>query len=117
MDVLVVHVRHVRVGVPFPLVRVPMAVLAFWHGIVPMGVMTVVVPVRVFVLDAACWCSCPWLSARCRTTPASISRLPPAISQDKGRSPSATAPTAPMNGANANTDPVRAAPKARWASR
>ena len=33
------------------------------------------------------------------------------------RSPHAKAPSAPMKGANANTEPVRAAPKARWASR
>lgn len=33
------------------------------------------------------------------------------------RSPSAMASNAPMNGAKANTDPVRAAPKARCASR
>ncbi|MBA4176272.1 MAG: hypothetical protein C0505_06895 [Leptothrix sp. (in: Bacteria)] len=64
-----------------------------------------------------CLCSCPCDSARCSTTPASITALPSTISPPAERSPSATANAAPMMGAKANTEPVRAAPKARRASR
>jgi hypothetical protein len=96
------------------------AVLARRSGMgqnVHVVVVPVVVAVRVFVLQRLVLVLVPCDSARCSTTPASISTLPSAIRPLADRSPSATANAAPMKGAKANTEPVRAAPKARCASR
>ena len=102
---------------PQRLVTMPVAVRTGRHGVMHMLVVSVVVAVRVFMLRRFVLCSWPCDSARCNITPASISALPAAISQLIDWSPKATASAAPMKGAKANTEPVRAAPKARCASR
>ena len=116
MPVRVVHVRHMRMAVPFRLVAVQVAVLALRHGIVDVVVMAVVVAVRMLVLHRLVFMLVLVHFVQ-TSTPASIRAAPASVPQLSPSSPSTMASTAPMKGANAKTDPVRAAPKARCASR
>jgi hypothetical protein len=116
----VVRVGHMRMRMPQRLVPVPVAVLADGHHVVQVPVVPVVVAVRVLVLQRLVR-SC---AARGHVTPPGAAprrpasaALPSSIRPLAERSPSATANAAPMKGAKANTEPVRAAPKARCASR
>jgi uncharacterized protein (DUF2062 family) len=90
VDVLVVQVWRVRVPVAHGQVLVRVAVRTLGHQ----RVVVVVVPVVV----AACVWTCPWFSATCTSTPATIS-APPCLSMLADRSPSANAASAPMKAA------------------
>ena len=119
MSVLVsmVRIRHMRVHMHYRLVYVGMAVRAYRHGIVRVVMVAVAVAVCVLVFQPL---MCMLVSVRLRQVqhyPQHHQQAPTAMIHVPLRSPRAMAIAAPMKGANANTDPVRAAPKARWASR
>ena len=111
-------VRHVGVNVPRRLMPMLVAVLTNRQRVVGIGVVAVVMAVGVFVIRLVVLVFVPVAFGQVEDdarghqhrAPASIQALPL-------RSPSMNAKSAPTKGANAKTDPVRAAPKARSASR
>ena len=112
-----VRIGHMRMRMPPRLVAMAMAVRAGRHRIMHMVVVAIVMQVRMFVLHHVV----PMLVAvRLRQVQhhaGQHQRAAPAISQLIDWSPNATATAAPMKGANAKTEPVRAAPNARCANR
>lgn len=97
---------------PHHRVAMHMAVGPDWHRIVGVGMVAVVVHMGMFVSDCLmvlCFSQVNHYANSMSMPP--INRPPP-----PERSPSANAARAPMNGANVNIEPVRAAPNARWAS-
>ena len=118
VPVAVVHIGHVRMDMMQRLVAMAVAVRALGHRLVPVVVMPIVVPMRVFVLQRLVFVlvAVRLGQVQQRHRPASA-RCPAAIQPLAERSPSSRASAAPMKGAKAKTEPVRAAPKARCASR
>ena len=113
-----VRVRHVRMAVPLRLVPMPVAVLADGHRVVRVCVVPVVMPVRVFVFERIVLVL---VCVRFRQVQHDAGQHQQAAEQhhcaERAVTETDSASAAPMNGANANTEPVRAAPKARCASR
>ena len=102
---------------PQRLVPMAVAVRTLGHRLVPVIVMPVVVAVRVLVLQRFVLVL---VAVRLRQVQHHAGQHQHAAQRHQPlaeRSPSTTANTAPMKGAKAKTEPVRAAPKARCASR
>ena len=115
MQVGVVSIGDVRMLV-LDGVRMPMAVRSGWHRVVRVIMMPVVVTVPVFVLQPHAHARAGATRPGAATPPRASTARPepsPRFLSDRPR----IASPAPMKGAKANTDPVRAAPNARCARR
>jgi hypothetical protein len=117
VPVLVVEVRRVRVGVSPRLVDVRVAVGPDRRRVMEVVVMPVVMGVGMLVLHRVVLVLVPMALEEVQEDSCGHEEARPPMSKPPERSPRASAPSAPMKGAQANTDPVRAAPKLRCASR
>ena len=113
----VVQVGRVVVGVARAVVAVRVRVLADERRIVACGVVAVVVAVHVVVLDRLVDVRVAVALGDVQVHAEREQRRGGDRDQPAARSPSDHASAAPMNGASANTEPVRPAPIARCASR